>query len=107
LEKLSLRIGLYLVAAAVLVAGLCSAVLIHVTAGDAPESAAVHEMVNSKPYQHELRRFGGKAAVLFDELNRWFDGLWQGKTLAFTVAWISIFISLGVFLFARRLPRGA
>jgi hypothetical protein len=43
--------------------------------------------------------------VLFDELDRWFAGLWQGKSLAFTVAGISVLASLGLFLYARRLER--
>jgi hypothetical protein len=55
-------------------------------------------------YRRELQRFGGKAALLFDDFNRWFKGLWHGKSLAVTVVWITAFISLGVFLFARLLP---
>jgi len=28
----------------------------------------------------------GEAAVLFDDFNRWFAWLWQGKTLGITIA---------------------
>jgi hypothetical protein len=100
-----LKARLYISAIAVLAAGLCSAFLIYATAEEDPGSGALYEMVHAKPYIHELQRFGGKAAVLFDEFNRWFAALWQGKALAFSVAWISIFVALGIFLLARRWPR--
>ena len=101
-----MKTRLYAGSLAVLVLGLCSAALIYVTADEAPESGATEEMLMSKRYVRELQRFGGKAAVLFDEFNRWFASLWDGKSLAVTVAWISIFVSLMLFLLARRLkPR--
>jgi ABC-type enterobactin transport system permease subunit len=104
---------LYVGSIAILVIGLCCALLIYLTAEDGSEGAARYVVVdgvtystslaNSKAYVHELRLYGGKAAVLFDEFGSWFAGLWQGKSLGFTVAWISIFVSAGVFLFARHL----
>ncbi len=53
---------------------------------------------------HQLQHFGGKAAVLFDEFDRWLEGLWQGESLRITLAWISGLVSLGVALFAGTLP---
>lgn len=55
-------------------------------------------------YRHQLERYGGKASVIFDDFNRWFAGLWQGKSLAKTVAWVSVLVSLGIYLFANSLP---
>jgi hypothetical protein len=86
----------------VLVLGLASALGIYLAADEAASSAALAEMRGSKPYVHQLERFGGKAAVLFDEFNRWFAGLWEGRQLGITVAWITIFIATGLFLVARR-----
>ena len=110
----ALKSRLYLACLAILAAGLLGAVLIYATAEDAPESAGSYVVVDgvaypiapqySKRYIRDLERYGGKAAVLFDEINRWFDALWQGKTLAFTVAGISLVASLATFLFARSLP---
>jgi hypothetical protein len=90
---------------------MCGALLIYVSADDAPADAFGYLIVDgvayptagtrSKTYIRDLERFGGKSAVLFDEINRWFAGLWQGKALAKTVAWISVSLSLGLFLFAR------
>jgi hypothetical protein len=93
---------LYVSALLVFALGLGAALAIYITADEREASAAMDEMVSSKPYQHELQRFGGKAAVLFDEFNRWFAALWQGKALGVTLAWISVFVSALIFLIARR-----
>jgi len=97
------KTGLYTAAVAILAGGLAVALLIYLTAGDDAANLALQEMVGSKRYVRELQRFGGKSAVLFDELSRWFEGLWRGKSLGVTIAWLSVFTSLGVYLVARRL----
>ena len=56
---------------------------------------------DSKKYRREVEFFGGKAARAFDDFGRWFGELWQGKALVTTVAWISIALSLGIYLFAN------
>ncbi len=107
----SLRTRLYIVSAALLLAGLGSAILIYLTADNDGDSVPGYEVVggyiypgmheNSKKYIHDLEVYGGKAAVLADEFNRWFFGLWHGQTLAFTIAGLTILISLIVFIVAR------
>ncbi len=94
---------LYLVSATVLLAGLCSAVLIYLTAGNSSDSALGIEPEYSKMYTHDLELYGGKANVLAAEFSRWFAGLWHGRTLAFTVACITVLVSLGLFLVAYHL----
>ena len=100
---------------AVAVVGLCSALLIYVTAGEAADlegseivivdgKAYPIPLADSRMYRRELQRFGGKAALLFDDFNRWFAGLWHGRSLAVTVVWITAFISLGLFLLGRNWP---
>jgi hypothetical protein len=98
---------------AVLALGLCAAVVIYVTAKDDSNGAVSYEVINgvaypvapadSKAYQRELERFGGKANVLAAELTRWFASLWQGRRLAFSVAFIGILASLALFLYAKYL----
>ena len=107
----NLQTRLYLISAIILVVGLSSSILIYLTAGNDSQSVLGYEIVggnaylitpeDSKKYIHDLTLYGGKAAVLADEFSRWFAGLWHGKSLAFTVACITIFISLGFFLVAR------
>lgn len=93
---------------AVLIAGLCGAVAIWLTAGDDPGPAYQFVVVDgktypiapdqSKRYMREVQRFGGKAGVLFDQFDRWFAGLWRGRSLAVTIGWIAVFLSVGLFL---------
>jgi len=105
---------LYFLSGVVLLAGLGSAVLIYETYLDRSTSVLGYEDAggsvypilpeDSKPYLRGLELYGGTANVLADELRRWFIGLWHGKSLAFTVACITIFVSSVLFYTARRLP---
>jgi hypothetical protein len=109
-----LRACLNLISAIILLVGLGSAALLYQTAETDLSSVLGYEIIggtaypirpeNSKMYRHDLELYGGKAAVLADELSRWFVGLWHGKSLAFMVAGISIFISFGIFFAAKCLP---
>jgi hypothetical protein len=56
---------------------------------------------DSKQYLRDLELYGGKANVLADEFRRWFEGLWQGKSLAFIIAGTAILVSLGLFYVAE------
>ncbi|MGH8736016.1 MAG: hypothetical protein ACREU5_02300 [Burkholderiales bacterium] len=104
---------IYRASIAVLALGLCAAAAIYLTATDSSAGAVGYEVINgvaypvaaadSKAYQRELERFGGKANVLAVEFTRWFAGLWQGRRLAFTVAFLGIAASLILFLYARYL----
>jgi hypothetical protein len=104
----------YLIGAAILLIGLSSSVLIYLTAENYSERVLGYEMLggsvypitpqDSKKYRHDLEVYGGKANVLADEFISWFDGLWHGKSLAFTLACITIFMSLVFFLVGSYLP---
>ncbi len=81
----------------ILLAGLSSAVVIYLTAASTSENSLVSQFRNSKRYNHDLELIGGKANVLADEFYRWFVSLWQGETLAFTIACLTIVIAAGVY----------
>ncbi len=110
----NLQTFLYLVGGILLLAGLSSSVLIYELSGDRSVSVLGYEDAggsvypilpeDSKQYLRGMELYGGTANVLADELRRWFAGLWHGKSLAFTVAFITIFVSSVVFYVARRLP---
>lgn len=102
---------------AVAVIGLLGALLIYVNAGDGDVDDNVQIVIvdgkaykvplaNTKMYQRDLRRFGGEAAVLFDDINRWFASLWRGRSLAIITACVTVFVSVGLFLVAREMPAG-
>lgn len=109
-----MRTRLYLISALVLLAGLGSAVLIYITAENGPDNTMGYEMAgghvypvapeDSKTYMHDLELYGGKANVLANDFLRWFSGLWHGTSLAFTVGFITILISLGLFFVAHHFP---
>jgi hypothetical protein len=109
-----LQTRLKVISAIILLAGLGTAGMIYLTADRALDNALGYELVggeaypispdNSRMYVRDLELFGGKAAVLANDLRYWFVGLWHGKSLAFTIACIAILISLGVFFVANHLP---
>lgn len=108
------RSELQLIAAIVLIAGLAAGVGVYVFAED-EQSATSYVIVgdsaypvdpsSTKAYVRELERFGGKAAVIFDEFNRWFAARWQGKALGLTVAWISIAAAALIYWISSRARR--
>jgi hypothetical protein len=95
---------LYFMTAIFLLAGLGSALLIYLTAGDASENMAIYEFEHSNKYRHDLELYAGKWNILADDFSRWFGGLWHGQSLAFTIACITIAISLVVIVVAYHLP---
>jgi len=106
-QTLLRRIGV-----AILIAGLCASALVFVMAPAADESGAdassalsVTTVDNSKRYQLELERIGGKSAVLAAEFDDWFTSLWHGARLAGTLAILSLGASLLCFWAARIPPR--
>lgn len=95
-----MKARLYAAAIAILVTGVGCGLLIYFTADEDSVNLTIDEMRNSKMYIHQLRNFGGKAAVLFAGFNDWFAGLWHGKALGKTIAGLSVVVSFVVFLFS-------
>lgn len=97
----------------VLLAGLCGALLIFLVAVDVPDDSLGYVIVDgrvyplatgdSKKHRREVERFGGKAALAFDDFGRWFGEQWRGNKLARTLAWISTLAALGIYLFSNLL----
>ena len=114
-RSVTTRRRLYLAGAAILLAGWVGAAAIYTGSSDENSDALGYEFVDgvaypilayeSKSYRHDLERFGGKAAIMADDFNRWFSGLWIGKRLAYTLATLATGAALACFLTARRLPR--
>lgn len=94
----------YVVAGAILASGLAGAVVIYLTAAAAPGEPLEFSADTSKKYLRDLQLYGGTANVLAVELMNWFKGLWYGRSLAFTVAVITVAVCLGYLFFAVRLP---
>ncbi len=113
-KTLDLYTCLNLISALILVVGLGSAMLIYRTAennlsgviGYEEEGGFVYPILpgETKKYLRDMELYGGKANVIADEFRHWVVGLWQGKSLAYTVACIVIITSFGVFYVANHLP---
>ena len=89
---------------AILVLGFAAAVVIYLTAQPPPENPLGYDPLDTKKYLHDLEVYGGKANVIAAQFREWFDGLWHGKQLAFTVAVMTV-IAAGAFkFFAATLP---
>ena len=95
-----------LIAGLVLIVGLTTAAAIYFTAEDEPQLSSSYVIVvdpaMTKTYVRDLERFGGKAAVLFDEFNRWLAGRWHGRALGITIAWLSVGAAGLLYWVARR-----
>jgi hypothetical protein len=85
-----------------LVLGLGSAVVIYFTAKPVMLDPLLGDPLTNKKYVHELRVMGGKSNVLAAELMAWFDGLWEGRALASTVAFITVTVTLAFRWVAAR-----
>jgi hypothetical protein len=92
---------LYAAAFAVLIAGVAAGVAIYAVA-EAPDEGA-DEILLSKQYTRDLRRYGGKLNVVFADVDRALASLWRGKRLGVTIAVLSIVVSAILFLAAWRL----
>src|SRR6266498_1068188 len=89
---------------AILVLGVAAAVLIYLTAQPPPENPLGYDPLDTKKYLHDLEVYGGKANEIAAQFRDWFDSLWHGKQLAFTVAVLTV-IAAGAFkFFATPLP---
>ena len=86
-------------AAAILVVGLVSAVWIYLAAAPSTADTLGYDPAQSKQYLRAMELYGGKANVLAAELRQWFDSLWHGTRLAYTVACATVLLA-GVFWFA-------
>jgi len=103
---------LRIIGAVILFTGLVSAAAVYLIAEREAANAVGYEFIDgqayaispetSKRYIHDLQMYGGTAAVMADEFNRWFNGLWQGTSLAYTIAFLSTITALGFFFVASR-----
>ena len=101
---------LKLLALAIFVIGLAAGAAIYVLA-DEPEaqaylivgdSAYPVDPATSKVYQRQLERYGGKMAVMFDDINRWLAARFEGKQLGVTIAVAGAAAALFIYAIAER-----
>ncbi|MGF6374402.1 hypothetical protein OKW40_007218 [Paraburkholderia sp. RAU6.4a] len=93
-QRSPLQRRLYFAGAAILMVSLIAAVLIDVCVPPPDSAVAMYGIVDPR-YQIELQQIGGNAAVLMAQLHQWFDSLWHGVRLAYTVAALGAALAAG------------
>jgi hypothetical protein len=88
------------VSVAVLIVGLAGAIGIYVLAAAPDDNPLGYDPMQSKQYVRDLELYGGKANVLAVELVQWFESLWRGTRLAYTVACATVLLAGGLWVAA-------
>ena len=83
--------------------GFGSALAIYLTAQPVVIDPLLGDPMASKKYLRELRVIGGQGNVVASEFMDWFAGLWHGRSLAGTVAVITVVVVL-IFRFVASHP---
>jgi hypothetical protein len=86
------------VTAAILIVGLAAAFVIYLTAQTAAANP-LGDPEDSKKYLRDMEVYGGTANLLATQIRVWFDGLWHGERLAYTIATFTL-LSAGAYWFA-------
>ena len=94
-----------LITGGILVLGLGSATLLYLNARVQSANPLGYEPEDTKRYLRDLEMYGGKVNVLATQAMRWWNGLWQGRQLGLTVAWLTLGTAfLFWFLASRQVP---
>ena len=93
------------ITAGILAVGFGCSGLIYFFARTQTDNALGYDPMDTKKYLRDLELFGGKGNVLATEFTLWWQGLWHGRNLAFTVAWLTVFLALIFWLVATRRAR--
>jgi len=88
------------IAVVILALGLGGALTIYLTVGPMPADPLGYNLLDSKKSLRELELYGGKANVLSVEFQQWFAGLWHGRTLAATVAVLTVLLAFAFWFVA-------
>jgi hypothetical protein len=89
------------ITAAIVLTGFVASGVIFVAAR--PVEALVDDPLLNKKYIMELERYGGRANVASAEFMQWFRSLWEGQTLAYTIAVLAL-VAAFVFRWLATLP---
>jgi len=83
--------------------GFGGALAIYLTAQPVVVDPLLGDPMTSKKYLRELRVIGGQGNVVASEFLDWFAGLWHGRSLAGTVAVITV-VTVLIFRFVASHP---
>ncbi len=90
-----------IVVAAILALGWGAAAAIYLAAPAPEDDPAVYELQHSREYERQVEVIGGKGALLATELDRWISGLFEGRSLAYTIAVLTAIVALAAWAWDR------
>ena len=88
----------------ILLVGLASAVGVFLTAVNPADDPLGNPLDNSKIYQRNVEMVGGTANLVASQITDWIKGLWQGRTLAYTLAVLTLAVAYGFLFITEDLP---
>ncbi|MDR3685000.1 MAG: hypothetical protein P4L11_14830 [Geothrix sp.] len=94
-----------LITGGILAGGLGTALAIYVTAVPGGGNPLGFEPEDSKKYLHDVEVIGGKVNLLASQIRGAWNGLWQGRNLAFTVGGLTLLLALAFWFVATRRAR--
>jgi hypothetical protein len=74
--------------------GIFISAVIFITARPPAEISFDYNPLKTKVFLRQLELYGGKGNIMAAELREWFVGLWQGRNLSYTIACITVIISV-------------
>ena len=83
-----------IIAVAMLLTGLGIALAIYLTAAPDAANPLGYDPADTKQYLRELELYGGKANVIASAGLEWFERLWHGRRLAYTVGCLTVLLLL-------------
>jgi len=84
----------------ILIVGLGGSMIIYLNAEPISLHPLGYDPLTTKKYLREMELYGGKINVLATRAREWFEGLWQGTSLACTVAVLSVSLALLLWFFS-------
>jgi hypothetical protein len=114
-NEMSLHRRLYFCAGACFVAGVLVGAAVFVLAASYDSSGTnvvviggqsyATDPADSKSYDGQLERMGGRSLVFADQFNRWFGSLWHGENLGLTIAVLASALALILLWIGREVER--
>jgi hypothetical protein len=114
-KKMSLHRRLYLSAAAIFIAGVVVGAVLYVMAASNEPPGTNFVIIDgqvystgpadSKSYNDQLERMGGRSLVFADQFNRWLGSLWQGENLGLTIGVLASVLALVLLWIGREVKR--
>jgi hypothetical protein len=84
----------------ILIIGLGGSIIIYLNAEPTSLHPLGYDILTTKKYLREMELYGGKINVLATRAREWFEGLWHGKSLACTVAVLSVSLASLLWFFS-------